>query len=80
MKGEIYMAETELQKIEKEMQKLRERKKEILDEVRAKKDSEKKVRKEEVEKAYKNFIDLLEKYENDYEDGYKVTLSGNFSC
>ena len=74
------MAETELQKIEKEMQKLRERKKEILDEVRAKKDSEKKVRKEEVEKAYKNFIDLLEKYENDYEDGYKVTLSGNFSC
>ena len=71
--------ETELQKIEKEMRKLRERKQEILDEVRAKKNSEKKVRKEEVEKAYKNFIELLEKYENDYEEGYKVTLSGNFS-
>lgn len=72
--------ETELQKIEKEMRKLRERKQEILNEVRAKKDSEKKERQAEVEKAYKNFINLLEKYENDYEDGYKVTLSGNFSC
>lgn len=72
--------ETELQKIEKEMQKLRDRKKEILDEVRARKDSEKKVRKEEVEKAYKNFVELLEKYENDYDEGYKVTLSGKFSC
>ena len=71
--------ETELQKIEREMQKLRDRKKEILDEVRAKKDSEKKERKAEVEQAYKHFIELLEKYENDYDDGYKVTLSGNFS-
>ena len=52
--------ETELQKIEREMQKLRDRKKEILDEVRAKKDSEKKERKAEVEQAYKHFIELLE--------------------
>ena len=72
------MAETELQKIEKELKRLRERKQEILDEVRKQKEEKKSQRKQEVDEAYQKFIDLLTRYENDYHD-YQLELSGKFS-
>ena len=79
MKMNMTSSNEELETIEEELRKLENRKKQILEEEKNKKLSEKKERKKEVEEAYNHFLTLLEKYENDFEEGYTVKLSGAFS-
>lgn len=68
----------ELEKIEKELTELKKKKQSILDEEKKNKENEKKRRYEEVEEAYAEFIDLLEAYENDFNEGFCVKISGEF--
>ena len=71
--------ESELEKLEREIEKLKARKKEILEKAKAEEESKKADRKKEVEDAYNKFLKLLEAYEKDFGGGYKVSLSGKFS-
>ena len=71
--------ESELEKLEREIEKLKARKKEILDKAKEEEANKKAERKKEVEDAYNKFIKLLEAYEKDFGGGYKVSLSGKFS-
>lgn len=68
----------ELEAIEKELTELKKKKQNILDEEKQNKEKEKKRRYEEVEEAYAEFIDLLEAYENDFNEGFCVKISGEF--
>ena len=70
----------ELLKIEEEIKALKERKSTILNEIKKAEDDKKAERKKEVEDAYNNFMKLLKAYEEDFGGGYKVSLSGRFSC
>lgn len=69
---------TELEKIEKELEKLNARKKVILSEEKERKEKEQESRKQEVNEAYRKFADLLEKYVNDYDEGYSIKTTCSF--
>ena len=71
--------ETELEKLEREIEELKARKRAILDKAKEEEENKKKARKKEVEDAYSKFLTLLEAYEKDFGGGYKVSLSGKFS-
>lgn len=68
----------ELEAIEKEMVALRTKKEKILREEKEKKESQKAERYKEVESAYNKFIDLLDAYETDFNEGFSVKISGEF--
>ena len=68
----------ELKEIEKKLTELKTKKQKILDEEKKNKENEKKRRYNEVEEAYAEFIDLLEAYENDFNEGFCVKISGEF--
>ena len=71
--------ESELEKLEREIEELKARKKKILDKAKEEEATKKAERKKEVEDAYNKFVELLEAYEKDFGGGYKVSLSGKFS-
>ena len=71
--------ESELEKLEREIEELKARKKKILDKAKEEEATKKAERKKEVEDAYNKFVKLLNEYENDFGGGYKVSLTGNFS-
>ena len=71
--------ETEIEKLEREIEELKARRKEILDKAKNEEAEKKAIRKKEVEAAYDKFVELLEAYEKDFGGGYKVSLSGKFS-
>lgn len=71
--------ESELEKLEREIEELKARKKKILDKAKEEEATKKAERKKEVENAYNKFVELLEAYEKDFGGGYKVSLSGKFS-
>ena len=69
----------QLDDIEKEMMKLQKQKQAILDEEKKKKEVNKKERLKEVEDAFNKYVELLNAYENDFNDeGYHVEISGKF--
>jgi len=68
----------ELEAIEKEMVALKTKREKILREEKEKKESKKAERYKEVESAYNKFIDLLDAYETDFNEGFSVKISGEF--
>lgn len=70
---------SELERIEKELERLNARKKAILDEDNKRKEEEQVARKQEVTDAYNKFADLLEKYMKDYDDGYSIKTTCSFN-
>ena len=70
---------SELERIEKELERLNARKKSILDEDNKRKEEEQVARKQEVTDAYNKFADLLEKYMKDYDDGYSIKTTCSFN-
>ena len=70
---------SELERIEKELERLNARKKAILDEDNQRKEEEQVARKQEVTDAYNKFADLLEKYMKDYDDGYSIKTTCSFN-
>lgn len=70
---------SELEKIEKELARLNEKRQAILDDEKKRKEEEQESRKQEVTDAYNKFADLLEKYMNDYDDGYSIKTTCSFS-
>ena len=66
---------SELEKIEKELEKLTEKRNAILNEEKTRKEKEQESRKAEVTEAYNKFADLLNKYVEDYGDGYVIKTS-----
>ena len=86
-KGEKMLTDynRELESIEKELEKLRAKKQNLLDEVKKKEEADKKKKEaqkteryNEVQEAYNKFLDLLEAYENDFNEGYCVSIKGEF--
>ena len=71
--------ESELEKLEREIEELKARKKEILDKAKNEEAERKAERKKEVEDAYNKFVKLLEAYEKDFHGGYKVSLSSKIA-
>ena len=69
---------SELEKIERELAKLTEKRDAILNEENKRKEQEQESRKQEVTDAYNKFADLLEKYMNDYNDGYNIKTTCSF--
>jgi len=67
-----------LEEIEKEMVALKTKREKILREEKEKKESKKAERYKEVESAYNKFIDLLDAYETDFNEGFSVKISGEF--
>jgi Skp family chaperone for outer membrane proteins len=68
----------ELKNIEKELTELKKKKQAILDEEKRAKEAKKSERYKEVEEAYNKFIDLLDAYEQDFNEGFCVKISGEF--
>lgn len=69
---------SELEKIEKELAKLKERRDAILNEENKRKEKEQESRKQEVTDAYNKFANLLDKYMQDYDDGYTIETTCKF--
>ena len=69
---------SELERIEKELEKLTEKRNAILNEENKRKEKEQESRKQEVTEAYNKFADLLEKYINDYDDNYTIKATCEF--
>ena len=70
---------SELERIEKELEKLTEKRNAILNEEKERKEKEQESRRAEVTEAYNKFADLLDKYMQDYNDGYTVKTACKFS-
>ena len=69
---------SELEKIEKELARLTERRNAILNEENKRKEAEQVARKKEVTDAYNKFADLLDKYMNDYNDDFFIKTTCSF--
>ena len=69
---------SELERIEKELDQLTKKRDAILNEENQRKEKEKESRKQEVTEAYNKFADLLDKYMQDYNDGYDIKTTCSF--
>lgn len=69
---------SELEKIEKELEKLNAKRNAILNEESQRKEKEQESRKQEVTEAYNKFADLLDKYMQDYNEGYTIKTTCQF--
>lgn len=69
---------SELERIEKELAKLTERRNAILNEENERKEAEQVARKKEVTDAYNKFVELLDKYMNDYNDDFFIKTTCSF--
>ena len=69
---------SELEKIEKEIENLTAKRNAILNEENQRKEKEQESRKQEVTEAYNKFADLLDKYMQDYNDGYTIKTACSF--
>lgn len=69
---------SELERIEKELAKLTERRNAILNEENERKEAEQVARKKEVTDAYNKFVELLDKYMNDYNDDFSIKTTCSF--
>lgn len=69
---------SELEKIEKELEKLNEKRNAILNGEKERKEKEKEARKAEVVEAYNKFSELLDKYTQDYDEGYVIKTTCDF--
>lgn len=68
----------DLEKIEREIEKLTEKRNAILNGENKRKEKEQEARKKEVTDAYNRFADLLDKYMQDYDDEYTFKTSCEF--